>query len=320
MLKPYTFIPYLKETIWGGTRLAPFKGVTTSAANIGESWEISAVPGHESIVAEGPDKGRTLPDLIREYGPRLIGQNAFNTFGTSFPLLIKFIDAAQDLSIQVHPNDALAQSRHNCRGKTEMWYVIDAAKDAKVYSGLHRALTPSEFEDLTNGTHVGNPFADVLTCHPSHPGDVFFLPAGRIHAIGAGNLLAEIQETSDITYRVYDFDRVGADGKKRELHTALAKDAIDYHVLPDESYRTTYDSSAAKAPLISCPYFKVERLRIKGSQTIDLQTKSFIVVMCLDGAAEINGAKICRGQTLLIPAEANILSCSGTAALLTATI
>jgi mannose-6-phosphate isomerase len=320
MLKPYAFIPYLKETIWGGTRLGPFKGVATSAANIGESWEISAVPGYESVVAEGSDKGRTLPDLIREYGPRLVGQNVFETFGTAFPLLIKFIDAAQDLSIQVHPDDELAKARHNCRGKTEMWYVIDAAKDAKVYSGLHRKLTPAEFEDLTNGQHTGNPFADVLVCHPSHSGDVFFLPAGRLHAIGAGNLLAEIQETSDITYRVYDFDRVGADGKKRELHTALAKDAIDYRVLPDADYRTTYDTSAAKVPLISCPYFKVQRLQIKGAEMIDLHTESFVVVMCLEGEGEINGVKICRGQTLLIPAEANILSCTGTAALLTATI
>ena len=319
-LPSYKFRPYLKETIWGGTRLVPFKGITTSAANIGESWEISAVKGHESIVAEGRDKGRSLPDLIKEYGPRLVGQKVFDKFGTAFPLLIKFIDAAQDLSIQVHPNDALAKARHFCRGKTEMWYVIDAAENAKVYSGLHRKLTPTEFEELANGKHSGNPFADVLSYHNSHVGDVFFLPAGRLHAIGAGNLLAEIQETSDITYRVYDFDRVGSDGAKRELHTALAKDAIDYRVLADGEYRTAYDRSAAKAPLVDCPYFKVERIRLSGAETIDLQTQAFVVVMCLEGAAEVNGAKICRGQTLLVPAEANVLSFLGIGTFLTATM
>lgn len=318
MLKPYKFKAYLKETIWGGRKLASFKGIKLGAADVGESWEISAVEGHESVVAEGVDKGCKLNELIEKYGARLVGQKVYDKYGTVFPLLIKFIDAAQDLSIQVHPNDKLAALRHKCRGKTEMWYVIDAEEGAKVYSGLRCVLTPKKFEELV--ARGGAAFEEVLACHASRPGAVFFLPAGRVHAIGAGNLVAEIQETSDITYRVYDYDRVGADGRKRELHTDLAKEAIDYRVLPEAEYVTAYDERAAKVSLVECAYFKVARIRVEGEERVDLGTKAFVVVMCLAGSADVNGVCVRQGETLLVPAEVNVLSCRGCATFLTATM
>jgi len=321
-MKPYRFEPYLKPTLWGGGRLAPFKGISCDRTDLGESWEISGVPGHESVTAErgladDADIGLPLPELIDRYGERLVGRRVYARFGNRFPLLVKFIDARQDLSIQVHPNDALAAARHGCSGKTEMWYVIAADAGARIHAGLKRPLTPAEFERLAQAGLPGNPFADVIASHESHAGDVYFLPAGRLHAIGAGNFLAEIQQTSDITYRVCDFGRRDAQGKLRQLHVAEAKDAIDYRVCPD--CRTSYDPNRATSELVSCDYFRVGRTVVRSESRIDLGSDAFVIAVCLGGSAVVNGVGIRQGETLLVPAEDNILRITGEATFLTAT-
>jgi mannose-6-phosphate isomerase len=324
-MKPYKFAPYLKTTLWGGYQIAPFKGIFTAQPNIGESWEISGVPGHESKAIERGliddiDVGLTLTELIDKYKGLLVGNKVYKKFGNKFPLLVKFIDSRQDLSVQVHPNDELAMQRHGCTGKTEMWYVIKADVGAKIYSGLSKSITPEEYERLVSepNTAGDNPMASVIATHESHDGDLYFLPAGRLHAIGAGNFLAEIQQTSDITYRVYDFGRKDAHGKPRELHVAEAKDAIDYQVWPE--YRSSYDSTKPTSQLINCPYFIVHRVVVQVAAQVDFQCDSFVVVMCLWGEANINGIHIHQGETILVPACENVLYIFGNATFLTATM
>lgn len=323
-MKPYKFEPYLKTTLWGGYQIAPFKGIYTAQPNIGESWEISGVPGHESIAIErglidDVDVGLTLTELIDKYKGLLMGNKVYKRFGNKFPLLVKFIDSRQDLSVQVHPDDKLAQERHGCAGKTEMWYIIKSDVGAKIYAGLRKQITPDDYEQMvTNDAPGSNPMADVIATHEAHQGDLFFLPAGRLHAIGAGNFLAEIQQTSDITYRVYDFGRKDAHGNPRELHTVLAKDAIDYQVWPE--YRTSYDSTQPTSQLINCPYFVVHRVVVQVAQQIDFHCDSFVVVVCLWGEANINGVKVRQGETLLVPASENVLYIFGNATFLTAHI
>lgn len=324
-MKPYKFVPYLKSTIWGGEQIAPFKGITTDQQTVGESWEISSVPGFESVTAprgiqDDPDLGLNLTQLIDKYGAALVGEQVYAQFGCQFPLLIKFIDAKQDLSVQVHPDDQLAQQRHGCAGKTEMWYIMQAAEGAKIYAGLNQTITPEQYEQLANAETINghSPMQDVIATHDAHAGDIFFLPAGRLHAIGAGNLLAEIQQTSDITYRVYDFGRKDANGNTRELHVQQAKDAIDYTVYPD--YRATYDPTQTHAELVQCPYFKVNRIVVEQQAQIDLHTNSFVVIICLEGQADVNGIAMHQGETLLVPADANTLTINGSTTILTATI
>lgn len=324
-MKPYKFVPYLKSTIWGGEQIAPFKGITTDQHTVGESWEISSVPGFESVTAprgiqDDPDLGLNLTQLIDKYGAALVGEQVYAQFGCQFPLLIKFIDAKQDLSVQVHPDDQLAQQRHGCAGKTEMWYIMQAAEGAKIYAGLNQTITPEQYEQLANAETINghSPMQDVIATHDAHAGDIFFLPAGRLHAIGAGNLLAEIQQTSDITYRVYDFGRKDANGNTRELHVQQAKDAIDYTVYPD--YRATYNPTQTNAELVQCPYFKVNRIVVEQQAQIDLHTNSFVVIICLEGQADVNGIAMRQGETLLVPADANTLTINGSTTILTATI
>ncbi|MDE6394408.1 MAG: class I mannose-6-phosphate isomerase, partial [Duncaniella sp.] len=279
--QPIHFTPYLKSVIWGGERIAPFKGIETDKHQIGESWEISSVPGHISVVDRGPFAGKTLTELIETYGADLIGSDNYQRFGSTFPLLIKVIDAKTDLSVQVHPDDTIAQKRHNSFGKTELWHIIDVHNDAKIYTGLKTAITPEEYEyRVANHTIM-----DVIATYDSAPGSTFFLPAGRIHAIGAGNLLAEIQQTSDITYRIYDYDRRDKDGKPRELHTEQARDAIDFTVYPD------YESHPDGSLLAECEYFDVRRITLEGSEKeatpVERQRDSFTIIMCLGGEADI---------------------------------
>ena len=328
-MKPYKFQPYLRTMIWGGYQIAPFKGIFTAQPNIGESWEISAVPGHESVAVErgiigDVDLGLNLIQLIDKYKGLLVGDRVYKKFGNKFPLLVKFIDSRQDLSVQVHPDDKLAMERHGCMGKTEMWYVLKADVGAKIYSGLKKPITPDDYERLAtepitnNQSPITNPFLDVIATHESHQGDLYFLPAGRLHAIGAGNFLVEIQESSDITYRVYDFGRVDAQGKPRELHFEQAKEAIDYQVWPE--YRTSYDSTKPTSELIHCPYFTVHRVVVQVAAQVDLHTDSFVVVVCLWGEANINGIRVKQGETLLVPASENVLYIFGNATFLTATM
>ena len=321
-MKPFKFEPYLKETIWGGKQIAEYKGIKACSENIGESWEISGVKGHESIVAEGgtscEDKGLTISELIQKYREKLLGEKVYERFGTDFPLLIKFIDSRQDLSVQVHPDDKLAKERHGCQGKTEMWYIINSKPGAKIYAGLNKHITPEDYVRMTDKETIDghSPLMDVIAAHDSHVGDIFFLPAGRLHSIGAGNLLVEIQQTSDITYRVYDFGRRDANGNTRELHIDLAKDAIDYNVYTD--CRSTYDKDAQIAELVNCKYFDVRKLTIDKKASIDFKIQSFVIAICLKGTAEINGTCIRQGETILAPANNNILNITGTVELLTA--
>lgn len=322
-MKPYKFEPYLKTTLWGGYQIAPFKGISTAQPNIGESWEVSGVPGHESRAIErglidDVDVGKTLTELIDKYKGLLVGQKVYKRFGNQFPLLIKFIDSRQDLSVQVHPDDKLAMERHGCQGKTEMWYIIKSDVGARIYSGLKKSITPDDYEQLATAEPVNghSPMQDVIASHEAHDGDLYFLPAGRLHAIGAGNFLAEIQETSDITYRVYDFGRKDAHGQPRELHIAEARDAIDYQVWPE--YRSSYDSTKPISQLVNCPHFVVHRVVVQVARQIDFHCDSFIVVMCLWGEANINGIHIHQGETILVPASENVLYIFGNASFLTA--
>lgn len=309
---PLKFIPWLRTMVWGGEKIESFKGLPRDPAavprRIGESWEISAVEGHVSVVANGPFAGKTLTELMQEQGPALVGRDVFAKTGTEFPLLIKFIDAKTNLSIQVHHDDTLASRTHpGMKGKTEMWYVIGADPGARLLSGLSRSITPEEYETRVRDHTI----TEVLATHEIAPGDVFFLPAGRIHAIGAGSFLAEIQQTSDLTCRIYDYGRLGLDGKPRELHIEEAKEAIDYQVYP--SYREEYSKiKNAETLLVSCPYFTTTLFDLDRPFRKDLSgLDSFFVVMCVDGGgtltdSEAGGEKhslpIRQGETVLIPA------------------
>lgn len=318
-IRPIKFIPYLKETIWGGEKIASLKGISTTQKSIGESWEISGVEGHETVVAEGNDKGKTLSELIAEYREDLVGVECFAKFGCRFPLLVKFIDAKKDLSIQVHPDDKLAQELHNASGKCEMWYVLSTDKDAIIYTGLSKAITPEEYERRVADDSI----VDIIAKYRSKPGDVFYLPSGRIHSIGAGNLLLEIQQTSDITYRIYDFNRVDASGKRRELHTDWAKRAIDFAVYP--SYHTMEKPiDDVESLLVKEFCFDVRKLNISGPTTLDLsECKSFLTLTCIDGETLLSTnnqefISLKKGETILIPANADSILFKGKASVVSA--
>lgn len=314
---PIRFVPYLKSVIWGGEKICRYKGIEQTEAKIGESWEISAVPGHESIVSEGVYKGMRITELIECFGPAFLGTEVFTRYDGKFPLLVKLIDADDNLSVQVHPDDDLARERHDSLGKTEMWYIIDADEGAKIYSGLNRPLTPEEYVRMVEDNTIGQ----ALAVHDSHAGDVFFLPAGRVHAIGAGNLLAEIQESSDITYRIYDYDRRDAEGNPRELHTEQAKYAIDY-TFHEEYKSAPADPEAADAVIAECGHFKVDRLLLDGEMKLRFSDSSFTVVMCLEGSATLeyqSGSMLLKpGETVLLPAALTSFGLNGKGKLLTA--
>ena len=302
---PLKFKPIFKTVVWGGEKIAPFKQVETTQDHIGESWELSGVAGNESVVADGPLAGKTIAELVRQYKGALIGKHVYDATGEEFPLLIKFIDAKSDLSIQVHPNDELAAVRHNgSKGKTEMWYVVGADEGAHLLAGLKESITPEEYASrVADGT-----ITEVLADHPVHKGDVFFLPAGRIHAICGGCFIAEIQQTSDITYRIYDYGRLGLDGKPRQLHTEQAKDAIDYTVYPD--YLTKYTPVKGKeVEVVDCKYFTTSVYELDEPLSKDLSAiDSFLVVICTSGKGTIEMAghdgqiTVHQGETVLIPA------------------
>jgi len=306
---PFIFKPILKEMIWGGRDILPFKGLPPNEAKIGESWELSHVEGNVSVVANGALKGYTIDQLIDTYGTKLLGEKVMKRFGNTFPLLIKFIDARDNLSIQVHPDDAMAMERHHSWGKTEMWYVVKAATGASLYSGFSQQIDAEEYV-----RRVGdNSIMEVLRRYEVNEGDVFFLPAGRVHAIGAGCFIAEIQQTSNITYRIYDYNRRDASGNHRELHTELAKEAIDYTVLHD--YRTVYTLLPNQpVELIHCNYFTTNLLELdKPFYQNYSGLDSFIIYICTSGKATLrdesnNDITLHQGQTVLIPAETRQIS------------
>lgn len=311
-IPPLKFSPILKSVIWGGEKIAPFKGIETDQKNIGESWEVSGVPANPSVIENGPDAGSTLPQVLGKYKELLVGKHVYQRFGDTFPLLIKIIDAAGDLSLQVHPDDELAQKRHNSLGKTEMWYIVDTDPNAVICAGLSKNITSDEYAAKI----ANNTLMDAVAHHKSHPGDVFFLPAGRIHSIGAGNLLVEVQETSDITYRIYDFGRVDAvTGKPRQLHVEESKDAVDFTVYP------SYVSEAGPeidgiSSLVKCDHFQVFRIDFDGDRIFRPSNDSFSTFTCIDGNLTVtddrgNSIELHKGESCLIPAMATEIKVSG---------
>ncbi len=303
-LYPLKFTPLYFEKIWGGNRLKTVLGKDFgSLPNCGESWEISAVEGNVSEVSNGFLAGNTLTELIEVYMGDLIGDKVYKKYGIEFPLLFKFIDANDDLSIQVHPNDELARQRHNAYGKTEMWYVVDAEKGALINSGFSKAVTSQQYAELVEEGKL----TEVLHYDEVEAGDVFFIPAGRVHAIGKGVLLAEIQQTSDVTYRIYDYNRKDAQGNTRELHTDLAVDAIDYSY--KEDYKTRYSvEQNVSSEIVSCEYFTTNVLEFNEKLQKDYNMlDSFVVYMNLEGRFKIEfeeGEEVVeKGETILIPAN-----------------
>jgi len=303
---PLKFEPILQEKIWGGEKLRTLLYKKTIQKNIGESWEISGVAGNISIVANGELKGESLESLLTIYKDTFVGEKVFEAFAYQFPLLLKFIDAKDVLSLQLHPNDALAKERHNSFGKTEMWYVMQADQDANLIVGFKEKITKEEYlEKLKNKALLS-----ILNVDQVAAGDVYFIPTGRIHAIGAGVLLAEIQQTSDITYRIYDWDRQDAEGNYRELHTELAIDAIDYKV--QKSYKSEYQARLnASSNIIDCAYFTTNIIAINKSLHVDNSDKdSFVIYMCVSGKVEFHYGndsveELLMGETILMPASLN---------------
>lgn len=311
----WKFEPILKETLWGGKRIAPFKGIESDSDCVGESWELSGIAGSESIVADGPEKGMSLSELLEKFGAAILGERNYTRFGTRFPLLIKFIDAREDLSVQVHPDDAMAQRLGQSNGKTEMWYVVDAAPGAKLANGFREPVNPDDYERLVESGDIEK----VLNFIPIKPGDVYFIPAGRVHSIGAGAFVAEIQQTSDATYRIYDYHRKDANGNERELHTALAKEAIDFndtHGAP-VNYIPRRD---IPVNVVKCPFFTTNVMDLDEEVMRDYsELDSFVVLIVTEGEGTLHcGADavadkptvmdVKRGDTILVSASAKGLT------------
>lgn len=302
-LYPLKFTPILKERIWGGNRLRTVLSKENSFEGVGESWEISTVEGSISVVANGTFKDTLLTDLIVNYSSDLLGHKVVRDFGLQFPILIKFLDAAANLSIQVHPDDRLAKERHDSLGKNEMWYVMEASPEASLIVGFTPEMTPEKYQEcIAKGTIEG-----VMEKHPVRSGDAFFIEAGTVHAIGAGILLAEIQQTSDVTYRVYDFNRKDAQGNLRELHTELAVDAINFKANSQEKCVYTSVSNTPNE-IITTPYFTTNYLPVQGEYLTDkVSQDSFTVYICVQGSGEIQNSHgkvdFLYGETVLIPAN-----------------
>ncbi len=311
-MQPITFEPLLKSTIWGGDKIIPFKHLSRRQAQVGESWEISGVPGHETVVKNGPFRGMTLNEVVSQEKGRLVGEDNYRRFGNEFPLLIKFIDAHADLSIQVHPNDEVAVRHGAPHGKTEMWFIMPSEQDAVVYSGLKDTLTPEQYRQMV----AEDTITEAIAKYPAKEGDVFFLPAGRIHAIGAGCFLAEIQQTSDVTYRIYDYGRRDSEGKLRELHTEKAAESIDYHVETD--YRTHYVTKRNRGvSLVHCQHFTTALYDLDEPMTLDYsELDSFVVLIALSGKGTLSTddyeQPFAMGDTILLPATTKQVHINGT--------
>lgn len=311
-MQPIKFNPLLVQTLWGGEKIIPFKHLNSDLTQVGESWEISGVKGNETVVSEGEFKGKKLNELVDELKGKLVGEANYKRFGNDFPLLIKFIDARQELSIQVHPTDELAQKRGKLRGKTEMWYIMDSDENAKLRAGMKEKITPGQYKQMVENDTITEAIAEYKV----KEGDCFFLPAGRIHSIGTGCFLAEIQQTSDVTYRIYDFKRKDKDGNYRELHTEEAAECIDYNVEPN--YRTEYTPVKNEGvALVECPYFTTAVYDLNEPMTLDYsELDSFVILIGLKGSGEItdnegNTTTLCEGETILIPATTSEVKVTG---------
>lgn len=312
-MKPLKFNALLKSTLWGGDKIIPFKNLDIQQENVGESWEISGVKDNETIVADGPYAGKKLNELVEELKGKLVGEDNYQRFGNEFPLLIKFIDARQDLSIQVHPTDEIAKMQGKERGKTEMWYLMDSDKDATLLCGLKKKITPEEYAQMVENDTI----VDAIDRYEVKEGDCFFLPAGRIHAIGTGCFLAEIQQTSDVTYRIYDFKRKDKDGNYRQLHTKEAAECINYTV--EDDYRTHYEHKKNEGvTLVECPYFTTAVYDLDEPMTLDYsELDSFVILIGLKGEGTItdnegNTVTISAGESILVPATTETLKVEGT--------
>ncbi len=302
LLYPIKFAPILKDKIWGGNKLKNVLHKKSDLNNLGESWELSGVEGDISVVGNGFLAGNNLQEIIEIYMDEIVGEPVYTQFGTEFPLLFKFIDANDHLSIQVHPDDILSKERHNAFGKTEMWYVLQAEPKSQLVSGFVKETSKEEYLQALNSGEL----MSLLKSHEVSEGDTFFIPAGDVHAIGAGVLLAEIQQTSDVTYRIYDYDRKDSSGNTRDLHTDMALDAIDYK---DTNEKVNYGKDKNKAMILAtCQYFETNILDLNKTYTRDVYVlNSFVVYMCVGGSATIscgNGQSesITNGETVLIPA------------------
>ncbi len=300
-LYPIKFIPILKEKIWGGKKLVNYFH-KQGEGYIGESWEISGVEGNISMVQNGALKGKSLDQLIEKYKGKLVGEKVYAEFGNTFPLLFKLIDAQQDLSVQLHPNDNLAKERHNSFGKTEMWYILETEEEARLILGFNQEMD----EDCYVKYLSENKLPEILHSENVKSGDTFFIEPGTVHAIGAGVLLAEIQQTSDITYRIYDWDRPNIGGKMRELHTNLALLAINFQ---KPKGKLDY-SEINNTPFLICssPYFETNKFILSKNKKRELShIDSFVVYMCIAGESIIKtegfSEKIKKGETILVPAE-----------------
>jgi len=302
---PLKFQPILKDKIWGGNKLVDKLNKKTTLKNVGESWEISDVEGNVSVVQNGNLKGKSLRELQETHKSDFIGKNNYANFGNNFPLLIKFIDAHQDLSVQVHPNAELSKKRQNSFGQTEMWYIMQSDPGARLILGFNKTIDAKQYVQLLKDKKI----MSVLDLVPVKKGDAFFIETGTVHAIGAGIVLAEIQQTSDITYRIYDFDRVDDKGNERDLHTELAVDALNFSDKIDTERTYSKDVNTLNE-VASCKYFKTNYIPVQGKKEIDYSnTDSFVIFMCVEGNATIsifgNKETINFGETILIPATAD---------------
>ncbi|MDR3271966.1 MAG: class I mannose-6-phosphate isomerase [Flavobacteriaceae bacterium] len=300
MLYPFLFEPTYHYRIWGGNRLKDFnKNITEK--NIGESWEISTVPDFVSVIVDGALKGKNLDELVSEYREKLVGTKVYERYGDKFPLLIKFIDAAKPLSVQVHPNDEYARKHHNSFGKTEMWYILDTDEEAEIIIGFEKDADKSLYsKSLATGT-----IETILRKIHPEKGDVFYIPAGRVHAIGKGITLAEIQQTSDITYRIYDYNRIDKDGKPRRLHIQQAMEVVDFSFIAEP--RSLYDKNSKQTVLIDSPFFKTSRFVVKNEVKLENNRDSFKILIFTEGEGYVKTKTekiaVKKGQSVLLPAS-----------------
>lgn len=307
------FQPLLKQTIWGGDKIIPFKHLDSHLEQVGESWEISGVKDNETVISNGEYAGMKLNDLVAELKEKLVGKENYKRFGNVFPLLIKFIDARKQLSIQVHPDDDTAHRLGYPMGKTEMWYIMPSDPDAKLRSGLKKKITPEEYKEMV----ANDTITDAIAEYPVKEGDCFFLPAGRIHSIGAGCFLAEIQQTSDVTFRIYDFKRMDKNGNYRQLHVKEAAESIDYTVHDD--YRQHYDKKAnAPMVLVESKFFTTTLYDLTEPMDLDYSDlDSFVILIGVGGEgvvtdSEGNKTTLNAGETILVPATEKGLRVEGT--------
>lgn len=315
-LYPLIFEPILQDRIWGGTKLKTYLGKNKlPTETTGESWELSDVEGNVSVLKSGIYAGKSLNDLLDKFPNEILGSRIHELFGKKFPLLFKFLDAREDLSIQVHPNDELAQKRHNSFGKTEMWYVMQADEGSRIIVGFKKKSSPEEYlEHLKNKNLI-----DILNEVPVKKGDVFFLETGTIHAIGGGIVIAEIQQTSDITYRIYDWDRVDAEGKSRQLHIEEALDAMNYDTTnTQKQYHTETNKSNV---MVDCPYFTTNFIPLEGTKNVENERDCFTVYICTEGGFTVKAGgeesySFKQGDTVLIPAALKDYTLEGNAVLL----